>query len=317
MSTENEVEIDEKGEIIEAKAVEPEDTHEDQEDDAPIKASDDSHDDEEGHAEETDAERAERTERNRARRKENKERRKDYIESLKREVAARDDILAAQQQRLDALERRTQSTDVATVDAEIKKTAEAYNYFKGQINIAVQEQNGAAVADATEKMFQAQRRFDQLNGIKKAVAQNQQTAPALDPRLKANAEGWLEKNNWYDPQAKDQDSFMVRQLDQRLAEEGWNPSTPQYWEELDARVKKYLPHRAKQSYNPNQSGSRPRVPVAGSGRESGGNSNAQGSYRLSADRVQALKDAGMWDDPKQRADAVTRYKQFDRDAARN
>jgi hypothetical protein len=51
--------------------------------------------------------------------------------------------------------------------------------------------------------------------------------------------------------------------------------------------------------------------VTGSGRESG-NSGNSGSYKLSADRVSALKDAGIWDDPKQRAEAVKRFRDYDK-----
>jgi hypothetical protein len=165
-------------------------------------------------------------------------------------------------------------------------------------------------------MQMAQKRFDQLNNIKQTVAQKAQAPQPLDPVVKSNASAWYERNQWYNPQAGDMDSRLVREIDATLTEEGWNPKTTQYWEELDSRIKKYLPHKVNSGYNkPNET--RPnRAPVAGSGRESAA-STAQGGYRLSADRVQALKDAGIWDDPKARADMIKRYKESDRAAARN
>jgi hypothetical protein len=309
--------VDDKGEILK-EAPQVEEQEDDEHEDDRVAKSQEESGDEQGHADETAEEAEARRLRNRERRQENKQKRKDYIESLKRDIAARDEIMQRQEQRLAAVERRTHSSDLAAVDSEIKKTADAYEYFKGQHSLAVQEQNGAAATDATEKMFQAQKRFEQLQAIKKAAANQSQTPAPLDPRLKSNAESWLSKNSWYDPQARDEDSFIVKQLDDRLAQEGWNPTTEQYWQELDARVKKYLPHRAKSGYtNPQgDSRSRPRAPVAGSGRDSAGGSS-QGAYRLSPDRVQAMKDAGIWDDPKARADMISRYKEQDRASARN
>ena len=125
----------------------------------------------------------------------------------------------------------------------------------------------------------------------------------------------MQKNTWYDPSGSDMDSDLVLKLDERLVSEGWNPTTPEYWEELDARVKKYIPHRAKTGYNNPQAAGKPRVPVAGSSRDAGGGS--KGSYHLSAERVSALKDAGVWDNPEKRADAIKRFKQYDAGASNN
>ena len=73
-------------------------------------------------------------------------------------------------------------------------------------------------------------------------------------------------------------------------------------------MKKYLPHRTGSGKMNTQT--KPKATVAGSGRDVG-SSGKQGTYKLSAERVQALKDAGIWDNPKQRAEAVKRYREFD------
>jgi hypothetical protein len=201
---------------------------------------------------------------------------------------------------------------MAMVDSELQKTADAYNYFKQAHADAVTRADGNAATDAQEKMFASMERARQLQGIKDAAKKPQQTQQPLDPRLKANAEAWLERNKWYDSNGGDPDSEIAMTLDKQLAREGWNPTTEQYWEELDSRVKKYLPHRFNQGYNSNKSNTvRPRAPVAGSGRESSAN-NSNGGYRLSAERVQALKEAGLWEDAKARADAIKRFQEFDK-----
>lgn len=286
----------------------------DPQDDAPIKSEDDEHHDDEQAAEgESEEDAEERRERNRQRRAENKQRRKDYVDSLKREIAARDEILQDQQSRLDALERRTQSADTAMVETELKKALDAYNFFKSQHADAVTNANGQLAAESNEKMIAAMQRAQQLDSIRRAAQRPQQPRQQpLDPRLKMQAETWLERNNWYDPSGSDADSQIALTVDRQMHQSGWDPTTPQYWEELDSRLKRYLPHRYNSGYNKSQ-GNRAKAPVAGSGRETANPSS--GGYRLSADRVQALKDAGMWDDPKQRADAIKRFQKFDKEQA--
>lgn len=278
-------------------------------------ASEEHSDEDEQAAEGESADEAEeRRQRNRARRAENKSRRKDHIERLHREIAARDEVLQQQAQRLEALERRTHGADMTAVDNEIRKSVDAYNFYKSQHAEAVTRADGQLAADAQEKMFAAMQRAQQLKGVKDAAQRQPQQPQPLDPRLKMQAEVWLERNEWYDPTGSDPDSQVALTIDQQMAREGWNPTTEQYWEELDVRLKKYLPHRYNSSYNVGKRTveSKPRAPVAGSGRESGGNNSASGGYRLSAERVQALKDAGLWDDPKQRAEAVKRFQQYDK-----
>ena len=146
--------------------------------------------------------------------------------------------------------------------------------------------------------------------MKKSTApQRERTIRAPDPQLQKYASTWMENNSWYDPNGKDPDSRIALTIDQAMAEEGWNPKTPQYWDELDNRLQKYLPHRytGDTDEKPNRN-SRPRNVVTSSGRESS-SSNVIGKnqFALSRDQVQAMKDAGMWDDPEKRAKMIRRY----------
>lgn len=285
-------------------------TEEPQEDDERLTASTEDGD-EEGHEEETDEERAERTERNRARRRASKEFRKEKMESLKRELAARDAIINELNQRMSVVERKSTGSEMAQLEAQEKEAIHYYNQFKQLNASAIEKADGATAIDAQEKMFAARQRYEQIQNIKKAMTKQQTTTPPpLDPRLKANAESWMEENTWYDPAASDEDSAVVMSIDQRLHAQGWDPTTKEYWDELSSRVKKYLPHRSNSGYNKPNRG--PRSPVSGSGRENGG-SNSGGGYRLSAERVSALKEAGLWDDPKARAEAVNRFKAYDKE----
>ena len=215
-------------------------------------------------------------------------------------------------ERVALLEKRTSGAELARVDKAIDDAANAYSYYKAQIAVGTQTLDGEVVANATENMLLAQRKFDDLNNIKRGY-QNQQDKPApLDPRLVDQAKNWMERNNWYNPAGKDMDSRIALTVDRAMAEEGWNPTTPQYWQELDSRLKKHLPHRATAVHNDNKSRSRPIV--SGSGRESA-SSQSSGTYKLSSDRVNAMKDAGIWDDPIARNKMIATYKQLDRDSS--
>ena len=261
----------------------------------------------------------------RARRREERKHRKQAArereDTLRRELAARDRVINDLQSRVEAIDKRNNSGELARIQQAKEQTAQAYNYYKDQIRVATEAQNGAVVADATEKLLQSQRRFEELSKYEKAY-QHQRSAPQpLDPRLVNHAQAWMGQNKWYDPSGTDADSRIALTIDTQMAEEGWNPTTEEYWKELSVRIKKYLPHRASKP-NGNGAGngagqngsSRPRSVVPNSARDSapGGKS----TFVLSADRVQALKDAGVWDDQKQRAEAIKRYREYDKQHGR-
>lgn len=284
---------------------------EQQEDDAQVTSSDDSTGDEEQETEsegDTDDEREAIRERRRQERKHRKEAQREREDTLRRELAARDAVINELRGKVDVIERRNSGSEIAQIENAKKQAAQAYGFFKDQIRIATEQGNGAGVAEATEKLIQTQRKFDEITNYEKAVRQRQAAPQPLDPRLVNHAKQWMERNAWYDPTGQDQDSRITLTLDQRMAEEGWDPTTPQYWQELEGRVKKYLPHRANSG---KIAGNKPRSVVTGSGRESTGASSS-GSYKLSADRVHALKEAGIWDDPKQRTEAIKRFRDYDK-----
>lgn len=308
------------GEIIEKSQQAPEENNNHPEDDENLSydtegsTSDDSSSDDDDSNDNnptlSDEEREAIRERRRKERHHKKQAQRDREDTLRRELAARDAVISELRGKVDLIERRNTGSEMAQLENSKKQAQQAYNFFKDQIRIGTESGNGAAVADATEKMFQAQRRLDDLTKFESAFKQKQQAPQPLDPRLVNHAQGWMERNKWYDPTAKDQDSRVAMTLDQQMAQEGWNPTTPEYWQELDNRIKKYLPHRSSSGKITNN---KPRSVVPGSGRESSSSAGgAPTSYKLSGDRVQALKDAGIWDDHKQRAEAIKRFREYDK-----
>ena len=277
---------------------------EDSDSDAGDDESGDSTSDE--HGEETDAEREAIRERRRQERHERKQRLREREDTLRREIQSRDTVINEMRSRLDAIDRRNSGTELAQIDNAKKEAVRRYNYFKDQIRIGTESNNGTLVAEATEKMLLARQGFSELELLEKQVKQRKQQPQPLDPRIADNAREWTERNSWYNPKSNSLDSRITLTIDQALAEEGWDPTTKEYWEELDARIKKHLPHRATRATVP----SRPKNVVTGSGGERTGSN--KGAFRLSKERVQAIKDMGAWDDPVARNKLIKQYRDYDK-----
>lgn len=269
----------------------------------------------------------------RARRRQERQNRKnaqrERFQSMERDISMLREQNTALLHRLGTIERSTTGAELAALDKSIGDVTNAYNYWKDQVAVHTTAGNGEGVAEATEKMLLAQRRYEELNRIKTAHAQRA-TAPApIDPAIKNEASKWMSKHKWYDPACKDTDSQIAFVLSKGLDARGLDSRTQAYWDALDAEVKKYLPHRANPGYNSGsderegrtvdgqgqqqqQRRQPPKSPTGGSGQGDGGNRK---TFVLSAARVQAMKDAGVYDDPVKRKEQIRRYQEYDRQNA--
>lgn len=249
--------------------------------------------------------------------KRNKRRaRKDYHKQVAVEKDVKLTLLERQNQelleRLSVLEKKSHGSDIARLNKALEDQQARIVFAKQKIAEATSTGNGELLTSAQEMWFEARRQFEALDAIKKkAVApQRQRTIQAPDPQLQRHANAWMSRNDWYDPQGGDPDSRVALTIDQAMAEEGFNPKTPEYWEELDNRLQKYLPHRYTEeaSEKPFRN-TRPRSAVTGSGRENASSSGGKNTFTLTPEQVRAMKDAGMWDDPDKRAKMIRRYAQ--------
>lgn len=215
--------------------------------------------------------------------------------------------------RLAALEQRAVGNEFAQLDTAIEQTGRAIGQIKEQLKFATEAADGTVASEATEKLYQARQYYDHLLSLKRNAAnqtrQVEQRSP-IDPRVRRQAETWAEKNSWYNPSGSDSDTKVAKMIDQELSDDGWNPQEPEYWEELDTRLKRYLPHRYAQAQR--EATLRLRTPVSGGGRESSGTSTNSG-WKLSADRVAAIKEAGAWDDVEKRDKMIKNYRAYDKE----
>ena len=213
-------------------------------------------------------------------------------------------------ERLSVVERKTHSADLARIDKAIEDQELRLQYAKMKISEAASASDGHAMAEAQEMMYEARRQMEALTNFKKAAVEPRQTQGNVpDPRLQRLASNWMERNDWYDPNGRDTDSKIAKQIDETLVSEGWDPTSPDYWNELDNRLHKYLPHKYNDNTDVRSSTKRPRSVVTSSGRESVNGSTNRNTFVLKPEQVRAMKDAGFWDDPEKRSKMIKRYAQ--------
>jgi hypothetical protein len=288
-----------------------------------VEASDEDHADEDNQDEEsgdeeqdddTEAEREAIREARREERKLKKELAKQREASAKHKISAlekRNEDLA---RRLAAVENTAASYQFAQLDKSIEDEATRVEYAKMKMLQAAQSGDMEGQVEFLEQLTEAKQRLQQVQHYKKqqleqAKAPKQNVPNELAAEVQQNATRWLKKNSWFDPQARDTDSRIAKVVDQELATDGWDPSDPEYWEELDNRLQSRLPHRytAKTGNNKRSSAG----PTASS-RVANTSSVKPGTIRLSPDRVQAIKDAGAWDDINKRNKMIRAYANYDR-----
>lgn len=219
-------------------------------------------------------------------------------------------------ERLAVLEKRTSGAELARLEKAIDDAGTRVEFAKMKLQDAVNARDGAEVAKAQQLWYDSMRQLESLQSIKenanKQISQpKQNNIQVPDPMVQRMATRWMEKNDWYDPQLRDHDSRIAQTIDQALTEEGFEPSLPEYWEELDERLQKYLPHRYANGYNPPIRNQKPRSVVTSSGRETTG-SLKPNEFRLDPERVKAIKDAGMWDDHNARAKMINKFREWDK-----
>lgn len=246
-----------------------------------------------------------------------RQRQREAREAKDREIAALRAQNAELEGRVQNIEQRRVLDDAGSLERGMYDAARQVQEAKDIIARGIKEQNGEAVAQAQEAMYAANRRYEQLQARAAQIQRQrqEQPAPRVDPLLAKHAKDWMSKNRWYDVRGYDEDSRIALTIDAGLANEGWDPKTPEYWDEFSDRVAKYLPHRAQKGAKPaDDDDDVPDSRTRGSGRESGGGSTKT-TYRLSKDRVDALKEAGQWDDfqkdSKFRSRMLRRFKEAD------
>lgn len=283
-------------------------------DDSDDNDQDDDHGSDDNDDNETDDEREKIREARREERRLKKELAKQREVSSKHKISAlekRNEDLA---RRLAAVENTAASYQFAQIDKALEDEATRVEYAKMKMLQAAQSNDAAGQIEYLEQLTEAKQRLQQVQYYKKqqldAARSPKQNVPnEMAAEVQQNATRWLKKNSWFDPQARDTDSRIAKVVDQELAADGWDPTDSEYWDELDSRLASRLPHRytARGGNNKRSSAG----PTASS-RVANTTSAKPGTITLSRERVQAIKDAGSWDDVEKRNKMIRAYASYDR-----
>lgn len=279
--------------------------------------------DAEGDSEEARAEKQRRRGKSRAVRRREREAKQEQEMALLRAELAELKGLSGKVSELDEFRTAQRASELAQAkayhDDQIRRAQNTYQDAVQRRAKALQEGDGEAFNAADADIRLAERVYAESNAaiesIKKAPDPvRREEAPRvseIDIRRKMKAEAFLSENSWYDPKLGDEDSVILKAIDDQLAREGSDPSTDQHWEELKRRAAKRIPERFSPDRRPKDASRTPPEMVAGSSRD---RSNPTQRVSLSPERYQALLDSGKvsgLDDPALKVWAK-KYATYDR-----
>jgi hypothetical protein len=226
-------------------------------------------------------------------------------ETQRREQAAID-YAQQVQKRAQELERLAQQSDVGRLD-EAKTRIETQVVALKQIvkrareegdtdtEMEAQERLSSILYDQRQIAEQAAMRQAQLSSARQEQPSQQQyrqpvqQAAEPDPR----AEDWAERNTWFGRDVAM--TSAVRGIHMQLiAQEGFDPNSNEYYDELDRRMRDAFPHKFadQNTVQQNNRPTRPVQTVAPAARSSGVN-NARRTVRLTPSQVAIAKKLGV------------------------
>ncbi len=286
----------------------PSDAEEDEDDDEDERLGDDRE------ASDEDIEASTKSKRLKRRRKQREAR--DRTLAQLTQVQRENQLLA---QRLAALEGSTLAQNENEIDRRISEAEADMRRANAIIAKAVEAGNGADVAAAIDVRDEIRRKLDGYSVIKARVTkareepEERNTRASIDPRVQNFGEQWMRANSWYDPSGGDEDSAIVNAIDRVLVQEGFDPASRDYWEELTDRVKARLSgpsRRPSREKDTDDDPPRRRAPPIGVPRE-----HAPASTRkqvvVTPERKRAMVEAGAWDDPVKRQKYLKAYRDYD------
>ena len=250
----------------------------------------------------------------RVRRRDERKERKERQELARRRERAESAELRREnqelQRRMAAIEQHTAQSALSNVDAGIAEAQRQLQMAEEVAAKAIAAQNGNDAMQAWKYRDEAAAELRRLQGIKQQATQapKRPAAPAPSADTMRHAQQFVaEHKAWYDPSGANEDSAIVRAIDEQVLRDGYDPGTPEYWAELRKRAARRLPER----FTPPAADRTARGgPPVGTGRADSGQSPTK--FYVSPDRKKAMQDANLWDDPVKRQKVIREFIAYDR-----
>jgi hypothetical protein len=226
------------------------------------------------------------------------------IRQLVKQRKERDDQLSNLIRQNEELSNRLQNTEhqfntvnKLSLDSSEKQITDKLELARNVYKTAHEEGDSTKILQAQEFLNEAQNDLKSLTATKQQFEQRPvqtqqpvqqpqyQPQPTADPR----AEEWAGNNTWFG-----QDQVMTAAslaIDGQLKEEGFTPTDPDYYTEIDRRIKETFPHKFSGEVRKQEATSQPAQVVAGASRSSPGSSK---KVKLTKEDVRL---AGKWNVP--------------------
>lgn len=256
---------------------------------------------------------------NREKRQLKKKRIADKFDAKDALIRQQQDQLNSMASRLNEVDGRLSNYDQAQFTQVWNSSVEAFQAAERKHAEAFSAGDGVAATAAMREMYIAQKRIDEMEAIKarQGSQQPQRQQPQQqghDPRTVNKAKEWAARNEWFVPGNTDDDSVIADAIAAKLVKEGYDPKTDDYYDELDERLQKRGIGQAQDDDDEppaqRRAPQRKSPPIGGGGNGRGDMGGGKTQITLPTTFINALKESGIWDDPKRRNRAILEHQRI-------
>lgn len=246
----------------------------------------------------------------------NKNRKRREVQKAARDRAQRELQLLREQnqllmERVNSIEGSVRSQTEERLDHRLHEAQREVQTADAIIARAVEAGNGEDVVTAMRLKEEAQNKVLQLAAAKQQAAQPSHQGP--DPRIASLAREWAAANPWFDASGRTEESAIALAIDRVLPNEGYDPRSVEYYEELTRRLNNRIgnpnpPERTQETT------AKRKAPPQGTVSQHAPTSTRKQVY-VTPERKQAMMDAGYWDDVALRNQMLKEYAAYDKSAS--
>ena len=196
-------------------------------------------------------------------------------EAERREKAATEYARSVQEQN-EQLQKRSSQIDESYINEYDQRVTSQEDVLKKQLSEAINVGDVDAQIEAQKAIAKLAIETERLNVAKQQLEQRKaapQQQPQAAPQQQQNnqpdpkARSWAERNTWFgQDEPMTLTAFSIHK--KLIEEEYFDPSSDEYYDELDKRMRDEFPHKFQQGSRSNT-----RAPVAGASRPSGKSTN--------------------------------------------
>jgi hypothetical protein len=266
------------------------------------------------------------------RRERRKQERKAAQANKKAYVLQADNLVYQLTRELRKSNERLAALEGKTIQAEAREVESQADYWRRQVDRwtrleakAIAEGDANGIYHAKTKLHEAQGNFGHFMQLKELpVRRPSQPEPqGPGPAAQTFIAKFMERNPWFDPNGEDRHSRLARQIDAQVLRDGYDMNSPDYWEELEDRLRTRLPanlfeddeaddepapRKANGQFAPREQapGQRKSPPTVAR------SPNPPKPNTIVVPRAlkEAMQQAGQWDDPKVRNEVLRDYQRL-------